>query len=303
MTETATATATSQSSSDGIATSLLGAEATTTEATTTTATTEATTATTEQAAWVPEAYKDHEALKEFSTADALIQDYLQLRETLASNPDQFPGFDAPYEDNRAFFEKIGVPETPDKYVLEALKDVPEEQINKPLVEAIAKAAHEKRMPASMLDHIVKAFNENQKAHEATLLEQTAAELKEMETALVKEWGQAKDANLAAADKALSKFGTPEMKELLRENQHVFLDPTFQKFLISVGQAITESAGPGASSTSGGLISSADQASAELKRFMMDENNRKAYRSPIHPNHGKVLEYVTALYQRGAKLHG
>jgi hypothetical protein len=216
---------------------------------------------------------------------------------LNERPTEFPGFDAEYEKHKDFFTKLGVPETPGDYKLEALADIPEDQIDKARLDHLLKAAHEAKIPQDLLNKLAQADFEYAKSMESTWAEQAEARQAELEGLVTQEWGTDVAKNAEAVKGVIESFGAEGFVDIVQQNMEVFMHPAVMNTLLNIGRAAQAATAPGGTATKvPGLVATADQASQELTRFFQNPENKQLYRS----GDASTLHYVENLYKRGGR---
>lgn len=138
--------------------------------------------------------------------------------------------DASPEQLTAFAEKLGIPLSEDGYEIAAPEDKAE------LIGAYKKLAKEAGIPKAAAE---KFFNglldlnsaENVVAKEKARIEKNLADIKAI-------YGDSLDSVKAAANKAIEKYGSDEVKEILKKSD-LATDPKFIGFLAKVGEKLVD----------------------------------------------------------------
>ena len=139
-------------------------------------------------------------------------------------------------------KRLGLPEDVKGYKLEAVKDAPAWTApTTPFSQALVASAHKNGILPAQFQGF---FNDVVPLLAGAEKEQAAAKTKRAEgglAAIDKEWGQAKDAKLKAANGAIVKVGGKDADALRQELIEAGLDtsPTVLKFLAAVGELVGE----------------------------------------------------------------
>lgn len=192
-----------------------------------------------------------------------------------------PKDDAPEAEKRAFFSKMGVPEKPEDYKLEALKDAPES-----LKTAVSSWMHKHGIPPSQANGIAAEFaafsaTENERTRTAMIAEGDAAF-----SALTAEWGAEADANLELGRRFAAQM-LPEKVKLdngAEVSRKEFLATLFERTgATGVLTKLFAQAGKGLGEHKmaddgipGGFAMSAQQALAKIQALKSDPAWTKAY---------------------------
>lgn len=175
---------------------------------------------------------------------------LHAQEKLLGNAIRIPGKDATPEERNAFLNKLGRPETADKYAFSVPKDMPEElPYDGEAAKAYAKEAHELGLSQEQASKLHDWFIQSQTATVKGFGEQQLAQKTEKAKAAVKtleaEWGpidgETAKANLQFADRVLAEAEPETLADLqafgiIGPNKEIFSAP-LAKLFAKVGAAI------------------------------------------------------------------
>lgn len=146
----------------------------------------------------PEYKKAFRRLERYADPTAVGVKALNLEEKLSSGLIKVPGPKSTPEEVAEYREAIGVPKTAEEYI-PAIK-LPEGKVlgeaDQPMVGYFAKIAHEAGVPPSGLSAVIAGYLDWQEEQTAETYKRDRAAYGETHTALGKEWGAAKDTNIA-----------------------------------------------------------------------------------------------------------
>lgn len=226
--------------------------------------------------------KNNPSLQRFKNPESLSKSYIELERKIGSNTVTVPKEGATDEEKASFFQKIGRPESADKYTIE---------LSKELHAGVAEMSN----PESQGKYKEMAFGLGLLPEQAqglhawhmqnisdALKQQEAAAVKETsdsEAALRREWGPTYDKNVELASRVVNKFGGEEAQKLL-EQSGLGRNPIMLKLLASAGDKLSEdSLGAGGLSEFGGMSVAA--ANAKKQEIMTDQTHPYHNDGPLH----------------------
>lgn len=176
----------------------------------------------------------------------LAKSYVNAQSMIGRDKIPLPKDDAPEEEWQQVFNRLGRPEDPKEYQLEDPDDLPDElHLPDSTKEGIKAKAHELGLLPKQVQGVYEFFMSQNAEMVQEHYQQVEQQIKDGEQALRKEWGNAYEAEVNKAKKAMQSF-VPE------ESQEDFItkygnDPTVIKLLNNVGNQITEGSLKGKSS--------------------------------------------------------
>ena len=248
-------------------------------------------------------------LETFKSPADLAKSYHELRQLAskkgASLLEPLPKDASPElkaERQAAIRQALGVPETPEKYVIEKPKDLPDDLWDKAAVGEAAKLAHELGVPPEALQKLTEfEVNRNlsaQKAHEASLKEMWAGQEKLIREFAAKE-GMDYGAAKTLAEKAAQRWGLDKDSPLM-QNASVFA------LLTRIGKAQGESGLVRGDTADDNLAQHTPESALKSLTDIRENVKNPDYfaywnRDPenpkkekVHPDHDKVVEKVKRL---------
>lgn len=235
--------------------------------------------------------KSHPAAQKFKSPADLLKSYVNLEKTIGKDKIALPGKDAKPEEIKAFFAKLGVPESPDGYKLPDVK-LPESAgtINPNVQKEFLAKAHE----IGLTPQQVSALYEWQAGSITSALSQkeaaAAESVQKSEAALRKEFGRAYDEKISTAKKVIAAFGDDGMKEVIAGE--IGNNPAFVRFLAKIGSSLSESGFKGVGGVST-FTMTPEMAKAEIHRIYSDKNH--PHNIATHPAHKAALEQMKDLH--------
>jgi hypothetical protein len=241
------------------------------------------------AALLPEDLRENPSLKDFKDVGSLAKSYLDTK-TKIGGMTTVPAADAGAEAWGKLYDRLGRPETADKYELK-LPEVQGQTFSPEAMKAFRDHAHEtgltsKQAQANM-DWYMKVFQGQVEASSAALAEAAGASVSELR----KEWGGEYDKNMGQVDRALAQFfGEVESKQLRALSA---ANPKLMKSLAEIGGTISESAGKGDTMKGDTGDLTAEDAKTKIKEIR--ENKDHPYHDKNKPGHLEAYTEVSQLY--------
>jgi hypothetical protein len=254
--------------------------------------------------WLPEPFRANPVFKDIASVDALAKSYDSAARLVGLDKGavlRLPAAeDAP--EWGEVYAKLGRPETPEAYQFPELPAG--------LVEGVEPAAraefHKLGLSGKQAAGVMGLYGAQVQQAEQARLARAAEVEAAVEADLKREWGDAFEDRLHAANRAIAEVGGKELGELLANTRmpdgtRMGNHPMLVKAFAELGRRIAE---PGdLRGGSGGASSPAsytpDQALAEIKRLTTDPAFHAARRDPKHEDHAKNTELWNRLNQAAA----
>jgi len=237
---------------------------------------------------ISEEYRTNPNIEKFTEIDALAKSYINAVSMIGTDKIPLPGKTATDEQWNEVYNKLGRPESADKYKLELKTDVA--QVDENAIKGFAENAHKLGLNNKQAQGILEFYK--------STLEQSAKEQNvSMESAqanaaneLRKEWGRSYDENLQKAASLAKNYLEPELLDTpLRDGSRLGDNPKIIKAFAEIAKVMSEDKILGAESTS---INQPRDIEKEITDLTTDRNG--AYWNKTHPNHMKVVNQVLAL---------
>jgi hypothetical protein len=236
------------------------------------------------------------AFKDIKDVGGLAKSYLAAQRLVGMDKIPIPKGDDP-KDWDPVFNKLGRPETADKYAFTPPADLKhfkaDDEFVKPLVEEFGKTAHAlgltQKQAAGIFAWYAGASDKAMDGGISQSTEATQAAIGELK----KEFGAAFQQKIELGHRAVEYFGGKPLKDFLDETglgDHPVLVRTFAK----MGAELGEDKLVGLGNDSNTLTP--DEAKAKIAALGRDENWMKDYQDATRPGHRAAVEERTRLYQ-------
>lgn len=177
--------------------------------------------------------------KGFKTPEAALDSYRNLEKMFgadkAGRTVVLPGENAEPQEREDFFNKLGRPESPDKYEIATPDDADTE-----FVDWFKMTAHKHGLTASQAKAFAEEYNGFVENRMTADTDRQSADITASMEALDKEWGQAKPAKLHAAKSAAAEFGVT--KEQIDAMESAMGYGSVMKLFAAIGERVGETPG-------------------------------------------------------------
>jgi len=165
---------------------------------------------------LPEDLRENETIKNAKSLGDMAKMTIEAQKMVGSSV-RIPNPDAPDEEKREFYKKLGCPETAEKYVQPKL-ELPE---GLPYDEEAAKLltgfCHKLGISQTQYEQLYKYYNDFQAKKYGEIQQVSQAATEKAQTELKQKWGESDyDKNVEVARRALQKFATDEQTKFLEE---------------------------------------------------------------------------------------
>lgn len=247
---------------------------------------------------IPKELREDPSLKDFKNPADLAKSYKELKAMLGGSI-RIPAPDAKPEEWDKVFQKLGWPETPDKYSRLDPKTAPDGlTVSEEFMNEFYKAAHAKRLNNRQANELLQTINEMQLKN----LKDLDTKAKEAEDAararLDQAFGKAKDARIEGVRRFLSQKATPEVLAKINDSGWGN-DPDFIVMMDRLAgewvedHAITRNRGVDPT------FSRPDQIRERIRELQKDP----IYMNGNHPKHMALVEEVQNLYRMANQQAG
>jgi hypothetical protein len=237
---------------------------------------------------LPEELKASPQLQKYGDVSELAKAYVNAERLIGSDKIPIPGKHATESDWNAFYQKLGRPETSDKYDIK----LPEgSKVDDKLVVAFKEAAHKAGMLPKQAQGVMDWWAQTSKARvEEMNTQMKAAHDKEI-GALKAEWGEAFDREIDTARVAIAEFGDGSLGEWLTKSG-LDTHPQMIRLMNRIGKSLAEDKIQGNGSTANMGVTPAE-AQSRINSMMADRNG--PYYDSSHPNHKAAVAEMQELY--------
>jgi len=237
---------------------------------------------------ISQEYRSNPNIEKFTELDALAKSYINAVSMIGTDKIPLPGKSATDEQWNEVYNKLGRPESPDKYTLEFKTDVA--PVDENVIKGFAQNAHKLGLNNKQAQGILEFYKQT--------LEGSAKEMNvNMETAqaeaanmLRSEWGKSYDDNLKKASAVAQTYLEPELLDTqLRDGSRLGDNPKIIKAFANIANLLSEDKIIGTESDN---IIQGREIEKEIEELTSDRQG--AYWNKMHPNHNKVVNQVLAL---------
>jgi len=229
--------------------------------------------------------------KNYSNPNEVAMAYHNLLKLQNGNPEvtSVPKADAPQAEWDAFYNKLGRPESPDKYELKPGEGV---AVDQPTLEFGKKLFHKLGAPPAKAQEAVDEWNKFVGEQMAARVEADRVANEQALAALETKWGAELKANQAAGLRVIKSLKLdPALLEGVEKS--VGLAPVVE-LLAAIGRRSDEGAGP-LGGTSGDPTNPANMSQEAIKNAISTLQADAAYNDAKHPGHGQAVERMAQLF--------
>ena len=247
-----------------------------------------------QSRYLPDDLKENATLQKFKDVGGLSSSYLSMQEMLGSRV-KVPTDESSDEERGEFYNKLGRPETPDKYELQIDERFSNNPQDLQKIQEFKEKAFDQGFSNTQAQKAVDFYTD---MINGAMIDQDAVMGQARitaETALKKEWGPMQyDKNLALSRRAFNRFADDDLKKFVNENGFSN-NIGMIKFLHKIGTAFNEPEMVGMGKDSGSIDS--DSARIEIDAMMKDSKHKyhEALFDPKDVKHDEAIAYRDNLY--------
>lgn len=240
---------------------------------------------------LPQEIRGEESLKNMLTVEAMAKSFVHAQKMIGAEKVPLPGKHASESDWQQFFQKVGLPETVDKYEVTPPKDA--KFVDESLIKDLKPVAHKLGILPRQLSEVLNFYEERSNKLTAAQAANQEAALNTEIKALQTEWGKAYESRVALANRTLEEIGGPELMKYVSESG-LGNDVKLVKLLGLVGEKLFREDGVPKDGT-GGIPSVYDPATAREKATQITMDATHPYHNPEHPKHKEALKEVENLF--------
>lgn len=180
---------------------------------------------------IPEEIRQHPSLSPIKDVENLARSYVNAQKLIGADKIPMP-VNPSDEDLDRIYNRLGRPETPDGYQLNADGNIVTEE----LVKDFADFSHKLRLTPEQASSIMDYYRSSVEQTNAGSVEQAEEFRKTTEEALKSEWGRAYDQKLNQAVNAAKEFSNPEIFDLqLSDGSRLGDNPEFIKTFAKIAE--------------------------------------------------------------------
>ena len=178
------------------------------------------------------------AQKGWQNADAVLDSYSALEKSMGGRI-KMPGDDSAPEEVKAFYTKLGCPDTPDGYKLPELNG--DEKYDDSILKPMQLVAHEfgvtDKQFSKMLERFLGIQKQSAEAEKAEYIRSKEQNERQMKEKL----GADYDVYMELSKRAYTELGSEELVELLNQDTYIKLlnEPVFIEFMNGIGKKMLD----------------------------------------------------------------
>ena len=237
---------------------------------------------------LPEDLQGEASLQSFQDVGQLAKSYVHSQRMIGQDKIAIPGKNATEEDWKQVYQKLGVPESADKY--EVKYTVQEGASDQPVKDFLGHA-HKMGLLPHQAQGILDYYTQLETTGREEINKQNALSLQNSQEQLRKDFGLAYDKEVSKANTMFNKFFQNELKDVtLADGSNILNHPGFVKSLAKLSNSFTEDNISGGQDEGGAMTP--DQAEKEINKILADPNG--PYWNKKHPNHESAVKEVFQL---------
>lgn len=235
---------------------------------------------------LPEEIRDNPSLSKFKDPLEVAKAYVNAQKMIGADKLVLPNKNSGDEDWNQVFDKLGRPESPDKYEV----SLPENShIDEEFVKPFQEQAHKLGLLPKQVQGLVEWFSTTDAEAQAKAQTEYKSTLDEKINGLKSEWGAAFDNKLHKVNLAIREFGGEELLSKI-EQSDLGNDVDFLKLMAAVGeQTLSEDKLKGGGT---GSSMTPNQAKQEYTKIIGDMAH--PYHNKSHPGHAEAVKEVQRL---------
>lgn len=237
---------------------------------------------------ISEQYRTNPNIEKFTEIDALAKSYINAVSMIGSDKIPLPNKNATEEQWNEVYNKLGRPESPDKYKLELKTEAA--AVDENIIKGFAENAHKLGLNNSQAQGILEFYKQTLESGAKDMSITMESAQANAANELRKEWGKSYDENIQkAASIAKTYLGSDVLDTQLRDGSRLGDNVKVIKAFANIAGLLSEDKIVGAGSDN---ITKARDIEAEIKEIT---NNKKgAFWNRMDPDHEKTVAHVLAL---------
>ena len=237
---------------------------------------------------ISEEYRSNPNIEKFTELDALAKSYINAVSMIGTDKIHLPGKSATDEQWNEVYNKLGRPESADKYKLEFKTDVA--PVDENVIKTFATNAHKLGLNNKQAQGILEFYKSTLESSAKEMSVNMESAQAESSNALRSEWGRAYDDNLRKAANVAQTYLEPELLDTqLRDGSRLGDNPKIIKAFANIANLLSEDKIVGAESDN--ALQGRD-VEKEINDLIGDKTG--PYWNKSHPNHNKTVNQVLSL---------
>ena len=237
---------------------------------------------------ISEEYRSNPNIEKFTELDALAKSYINAVSMIGTDKIPLPGKTATDEQWNEVYNKLGRPESADKYTLEFKTDVA--PVDENVIKGFAQNAHKLGLNNKQAQGILEFYKSTLESSAKEMSVNMESAQAESANALRSEWGRAYDDNLRKAANVAQTYLEPELLDTqLKDGSRWGDNPKIIKAFANIANLLSEDKIVGAESDN---VLQGRDVEKEINDLIGDKTG--PYWNKSHPNHNKTVNQVLAL---------
>lgn len=237
---------------------------------------------------ISQEYRSNPNIEKFTELDALAKSYINAVSMIGTDKIPLPGKSATDEQWNEVYNKLGRPESADKYTLEFKTDVA--PVDENVIKGFAQNAHKLGLNNKQAQGILEFYKSTLEGSAKEMSVNMESAQAEAANTLRSEWGKSYDENLRKASAVAQTYLEPELLDTqLRDGSRLGDNPKVIKAFANIANLLSEDKIIG---TEADNILQGREIEKEIEDLTSDRQG--AYWNKMHPNHNKVVNQVLAL---------
>ena len=237
---------------------------------------------------IPEDLRNDPNISKFTELEALAKSYINATRMIGQDKVAVPNNNSTDDQWNEVYNKLGRPESPDKYKLEVKSDVV--PLDDGAIKSFAENAHKLGLNNKQAQGILEFYKESMEGSVQQSRVDTETAQANTEAQLRKEWGRAFDDNIKRAGAVAKANMNPQILDMeLKDGTRLGDHPEVIKGFANIANLLSEDKLVGTESEN---VSQGVDYQSEISEIVNDRSG--PYWNKSHPDHDKVVQQVFTL---------
>jgi len=238
---------------------------------------------------IPEDLREHPSISPIKDVHNLARSYVNAQRLIGADKVPLPA-NPTQEDLDNIYSRLGRPETPDQYELPVDGNI----ITEDIAAQYADAAHNLRLTPEQAQGVLEFYKNNAMQGAETMQQNAEQQAQQVAAELQKEWGQAYEEKVSAAQSLVTEFADDGLLNLqLADGTKVGNHPDFIRAFAAMGEFRNSVIGED-TITDGARNAAFTPAQAQSELDAIYSNNSHAYFNKKDPGHDNAVVHVQNL---------
>ena len=237
---------------------------------------------------ISEEFREDPNIAKFTEIDALAKSYINATRMIGQDKVAVPNNNSTDDQWNEVYDKLGRPESPDKYKLEANSDVV--PLDESAIKQFAENAHQLGLNNKQAQGILEFYKNSMEGSAQQTKIDTETSQAQAEQELRKEWGRSYDDNIKRAAQVAKANMNAEILDLtLSDGRRLGDHPEIIKGFANIANLMSEDKMIG---TGEDNATSGRDLNEEISKIVNDRDG--PYWNKAHPEHDKIVQQVFTL---------